>query len=300
MSGSNALDRAPAWSMALATMLLVQLSNALSVAIIAHAGAAGTAWLRMCFGAIFLLIIVRPRLRSIRLGDIPTLLILGAATGFMTTFFLSAIARVPLGTAVAVEFLGPLTVAALASSRRSARAWPLLAFLGVVLLAQPWHGGVDVTGLLFALLSGACWGLYNVLTQRVGDRFAGISGLSLTIPVAAVVTTAVGVPEVAGGTVTWPVILLAAGIALITPVISLGLEMLALHRMTHAAFGTLLALEPAFGVLIGLLALNQRPTALQLLGIALVIAAGAAAQRRSRRITTPSPRPEVRTAKETT
>lgn len=79
---------------------------------------------------------------------------------------------------------------AVASSHRSARAWPLLAFLVVALLAQPWHGGIDVIGLVFALLSGACWVLYTVLTQRVGDRCAGISELSLTIPVAAVVIAA--------------------------------------------------------------------------------------------------------------
>lgn len=300
MTGLAALDRIPAWSMAVTTMLLVQLSNALSVTVIAHIGSAGAAWLQMCFGAIFLLIIVRPRLRSIRLGDVPTLLVLGAATGLMTTFFLTAIARIPLGTAVAIEFLGPLTVAALASTRRSAHAWPLLAFLGVILLAQPWHGGVDLIGVAFALLSGACWALYNVLTQRVGDRFTGISGLSLTIPIAAVITAAFGLPQVAGGTLTWPIVLLAAGIALITPVIALSLEMLALHRMTHAAFGTLLALEPAFGVLVGLLALSQRPTALQLLGIAIVVAAGAAAQRGGRRPRTANPQTEARTAKEVT
>lgn len=270
---------APAWSMAVTAMLMIQLANALSVGVIEHVGPAGTAWLRMCCGAVFLWVVVRPSLRSIRRGDVPVLLALGTVTGFMTTFFLAAVDRIPLGTAVAIEFLGPLTVAGLASRNRRALVWPLLALVGVVLLTKPWSGGIDLVGVAFALLSGTCWGLYNVLTQLVGDRFSGISGLSLTIPIAAVATAAVGLPQVRDGDFGWWVLLAAAGIALITPVISFGLEMSALRRMTHTAFGTLLAVEPAFGVLIGLLVLSQTPDLVQLVGIALVVLAGAAAQR---------------------
>ncbi|WP_307086761.1 EamA family transporter [Arthrobacter agilis] len=281
----------PAWSMAVAAMLAVQLSNALSVGVIDQVGAAGTAWLRMCFGAVFLWLIARPRIRSVRRKDVPALLALGVATGFMTTFFLAAVERIPLGTAVAIEFLGPLTVASVASRDRRALTWPLLALAGVVLLTEPWRGDIDLAGAGFALLAGTCWGLYNVLTQHVGDRFSGISGLSLTIPVAALATMPVGLPQVIGGDVPWWVLPAAAGIALIAPVIAFGLEMLALHRMTHTAFGTLLSIEPAFGILIGLLVLSQTPTLLQLVGIALVILAGAAAQRGGAR----PPRPEAGT-----
>ncbi len=276
----------PPWSLAMAAMLLIQLSNALSVTVIEYAGPAGTAWLRTCFGAVFLWLIVRPRIRSVRREDVPVLLGLGLVTGLMTIFFLAAAERIPLGTAVAIEFLGPLAVAGITSRRRSALAWPLLALAGVVLLTEPWHGRIDLVGVGFALLAGACWGLYNVFTQRVGDRFSGISGLSLTIPIAAVFTTALGLPQVLSGHLNWWVLSMVAGIALITPVISFGLEMLALRRMTHTAFGTLLAIEPALGVLIGLLVLSQSPTTMQLAGIALVVVAGAAAQRGSARTPT--------------
>lgn len=269
----------PAWSLAVVAMLFIQLSSALSVTVIDAVGAGGAAWLRMCFGALFLVLIVRPSLRSIRRADVPNLLMLGTVTGLMTTLFLAALERIPLGTAVAIEFLGPLTVAAVMSRRRRALVWPALAFVGVVLLTEPWNGATDALGILFAVLAGACWGFYNVLTQRVGDRFSGISGLAYTIPIAAVVTTIVGVPSVIGGSLTLPIILLAAGIALLTPVISFGLEMLALRRMTHTAFGTLLAIEPAFAIIIGLIVLSQTPGALQVIGIVIVVIAGAAAQR---------------------
>lgn len=277
----------PPWSMAVAAMLAVQLSNALSVPVINQVGPAGTAWLRMCFGVLFLWIIARPVIRSLRRKDLPALLALGVVTGFMTTFFLAAVDRIPLGTAVAIEFLGPLTVAGLMSKQRKALVWPLLAFTGVVLLTEPWHGNIEFTGIGFAAAAGTCWGLYNLLTQHVGDRFSGISGLSLTIPVAAIATLPVGLPQVVNGEFTWWVLPAAAGIALITPVIAFGLEMLALRRMTHTAFGTLLSIEPAFGILIGLLVLAQTPTLMQLVGIAIVIVAGAAAQRGGRRDTDP-------------
>lgn len=182
----------------------------------------------------------------------------------MTTFFLAAVDRIPLGTAVAIEFLGPLTVAGIMSKNRKALIWPFLALIGVVLLTEPWHGRIDLAGVWFTLAAGTCWGLYNLLTQRVGDRFSGVSCLSLTIPVAALATLPFGLPQVIGGELTWWVAPAAAVIALITPVIAFGLEMLALRRMTHTAFGTLLSIEPAFGILIGLLVLAQTPTLVQL------------------------------------
>ncbi|MFJ4170548.1 EamA family transporter [Paenarthrobacter sp. NPDC089714] len=277
------LTAAPPWSLAVAAMLAIQFSNALSVAVIGQVGPAGTAWLRMCFGVVFLWIISRPAIRSLRRRDLPALIALGVVTGFMTTFFLAAVERIPLGTAVAIEFLGPLTVAGVMSKNRRALVWPLLALIGVVLLTEPWAASIDFAGVGFALAAGVCWGLYNVLTQHVGDRFSGISGLSLTIPVAALATLPVGLPQVLGHHFEWWVLPAAAGIALVTPVIAFGLEMLALRRMTHTAFGTLLSIEPAFGVLIGLLVLAQAPTPMQLVGIALVVLAGTAAQQGGRR-----------------
>ncbi|GAA1796152.1 EamA family transporter [Agromyces lapidis] len=278
-NGANRIvDRVPPWTMAVAAMLMIQATAALSVPLIELLGAGGTAWLRLAFGAVFFIAIARPPLRRIRRVDVLPLAGLGVATGVMMVAFLSAIERIPLGTAVAIEFLGPLAVAAIRSRSRRMLIWPVLALAGVVLLTEPWHGEVDLLGVGFAALAGAGWGVYILLTQKVGDRFSGISGLSITIPIAAVVTAFVGVPQVIGH-LDWRVLLIAAGLALLAPVIPFGLEMLALRRMTHTAFGTLMALEPAFGVLLGVLVLAQIPSAAQVAGIVLVVLAGAGAQR---------------------
>ena len=105
----------PPWGLAVAAMLSIQLGSALSVDLIATVGPAGTAWLRLGMGALILLAVARPPLKSLRRSDVPTLLGLGIATGLLTVAFLAAVERIPLGTAVAIEFLGPLTVAAVRS-----------------------------------------------------------------------------------------------------------------------------------------------------------------------------------------
>lgn len=273
----------PPWTMAVAAMLSIQLSSALSVGLIAVVGPAGTAWLRMSMGALIFLAVVRPPLRSIRRGDIPTILALGAATGLMSVAFLAAIDRIPLGTTVAIEFLGPLSVAAIRSHNRRMLAWPALALIGVVLLTEPWRGEVNSAGIGFAVLAGTGWAVYILLTQKIGDRFSGISGLSMTIPVAAVMTAFVGVPQAAGH-LSIGVLAAAFGLAILAPALPFMLEMLVLRRMTHTAFGTLMALEPAFGVLMGLLVLFQIPSVVQIAGICLVVFAGAGAQRRGARV----------------
>jgi inner membrane transporter RhtA len=266
-------------------MLSVQLGSALSVGLIASVGPAGTAWLRLSFGALVFLAIARPPLRTVRREDVPVLLALGITTGLMTIAFLAAIERIPLGTAVAVEFLGPLTVAAVRSHSWRLLVWPLAALVGVVLLTEPWRGDIDAAGVGFAVLAAVGWASYILLTQRVGDRFTGLGGLSITTPVAAVVAAAIGVPQAiqTPGGLAVSTLLAAAGLALLHPVLPFALELLALRHLTHTAFGTLMALEPGLGLVLGLLVLHQRPSGMQLLGIGLVVLAGAAAQRGGRR-----------------
>lgn len=279
----SAADAVPPWTLALGAMLSVQLGSALSVPLIGTVGAAGTAWLRLSFGAVVFLVLARPPLRSIRRVDVPALVGLGVISGLVTICFLAAIERIPLGTAVAVEFLGPLVVAAIRSHNVRALVWPGLALVGVVGLTEPWQGTIDPLGLGFAVLGAAGWAGSIVLTQRVGDRFTGVSALSMTVPIAALTAAVVGVPQAAGH-LSLQVVATAAGLALLFPVLQYALDLLALRRMTPSAFGTLMALEPAIGLVLGLLVLSQHPSPVQLGAIALVVLAGAGAQRGARRL----------------
>ena len=146
----------PPWGLAVTAILSVQLGSALSVDLIEAVGPAGTAWLRLSMGAIILLAIARPPLRSVRRATCcPARTRI--TTGLMTIGFLAAIERIPLGTAVAIEFLGPLTVAALRSHNRKALIWPAVALLGVVLLTEPWQGDFNLAGRGFAALAGVGW-----------------------------------------------------------------------------------------------------------------------------------------------
>lgn len=278
----NALDRAPAWSLAVVAMLSVQLGAAISVSLFPEIGVAGTAWLRITFGAIGFVLIARPRYWRWGWRELRAPVLLGIVSAGMTLSFLAAIDLLPLGTTVAIEFLGPLTVAALHSRDRRALAWPALALVGVVLLTEPWQGSPSLAGIAFAALAAVGWGLYIVITQHVGDRFAGVDGLAISLPVAALVTALVGLPQ-AWGHLTGQVLLIALIAAVLLPIVPWTFELYALRRLTKSAFGTLMALEPAIALLIGAVVLHQVPVIAQLIGIAFVVIAGVAAERTGQR-----------------
>jgi inner membrane transporter RhtA len=276
------IDRAPAWSLAAVAMLSVQLGAAVSFDLFDELGVAGAAWIRLTLGALGFVLIARPRYWQWTLRELRAPILLGFVSAGMTLSFLTAISLLPLGTAVAIEFLGPLLVAALHSRSRRALAWPALALVGVVLLTEPWHGAPSIAGIGFALLSGAFWGLYIIITQHVADRFEGVDGLAISLPVAAIVTAFVGLPQ-AWGHIDLRVLLISVAAALLLPLIPWTLELYALRRLTKAAFGTLMSLEPAVALAIGALVLHQLPNGSQALGIACVVMAGIAAERTGQR-----------------
>jgi inner membrane transporter RhtA len=274
-------------SMAMASMVCVQVGLAISVDLLDTVGAAGAAWLRLAWAGVLLPLLARPRLRGFTRPALLACVALGVVTAGVTLLFMAAVARLPLGTASALEFLGPLGVA-VAHGHRGTKVFPLLAAAGVVLLTEPWRGGVDGWGVLFALGAAVCWAAYILLTQRVGDEVAGLAGLAVSMPVAALVATVVAGPSLLG-VMTWPLLLGGLGLAVLLPVVPFILELSALRRLTTAAFGTLMSLEPAIALLVGLLLLHQVPGPLPVLGIGFVVAAGIGAARTGRRIDPPPP-----------
>jgi inner membrane transporter RhtA len=278
----------PAWStpragtlMAVGSMTLVQLGLALSVPLFGQIGPLGAVWLRLAWAAVILVAVVRPKPWRFRRPILLATIALGTVTAGVTMLFMASVARLPLGTASALEFLGPLGVAVVRGGRGKLQ-WPALAAVGVVLLTEPWHGGADPVGVAFALAAAVCWAAYILLTQRVGDEVAGLRGLAVSMPVAALAATVVVGPSVFGS-LTPELVLVGLGLAVLLPVVPFSLELLALRRLTTAAFGTLMSLEPAVALVVGLVVLHQVPGPAAVAGIAFVVAAGVGAERTGRR-----------------
>lgn len=264
-------------ALAVAAMLCVQLGLALSVGLFDRVGPEGAAWLRLAWAGVLLLVLVRPRPSSFSRSTLLACVVLGVVTAGMTMLFMAAVARLPLGTASALEFLGPLTVA-ITRGRGGKRLWPVLAAVGVLLLTEPWEGGADLVGVGYALASAVCWATYILLTQRVGDEVSGVRGLAVSMPVAAIVATLVQGPAVFGH-LSWELLLAGLGLAILLPVVPFSFEMLALRRLTTSSFGTLMSLEPAIAMTIGLLVLHQVPDLAAAAGVLFVVAAGIGAER---------------------
>jgi len=264
-------------SMAVASMFCVQLGIAASVGLMDRVGAFETAWLRLCWAGVIFAAIGRPSLRSFSRPVLGATVALGVTTCGLTLLFMGAVDRIPIGTASALEFLGPLGVAVVRSTGR-AKLWAGVAGVGVVLLTQPWAGSADPVGIALALGAACCWAAYILLTQTVGDAVTGVTGLSVSMPVAALTATIVTLPS-AHLDLDAGVVIAGLGVAVLMPMVPFTLELFALRRLTAGAFGTLMALEPGFALIIGFLILHQRPDALAVLGIGFVIAAGIGAER---------------------
>ena len=265
-------------AMAVASMVCVQTGLALAVTLIDRIGVEGAAWLRLAWAGVLMLIIVRPRRTAFTWASFRVCVVLGVVTAAITLLFMAALDRIPLGTASALEFLGPLGVAVAHGRGRHRLVWPGLAAVGVLLLTQPWAGAVDPVGVLYALAAAACWATYILLTQRVGDEVAGINALAVSMPVAGLVAT-VAVGSSVLPRITPDILLIGIGLAILLPVVPFALELMALRKLTTAAFGTLMALEPGFAMVVGFVVLHQVPGPMGVVGMGFVVAAGIGAAR---------------------
>jgi inner membrane transporter RhtA len=271
--------RAPGVALVLASMTTIQLGAALSEPLFDRIGVAGTVALRLVFAALILWPFARPRLRGRSQADLGAAVALGACSGLLTLAFFEAIARIPLGVAVTIEFLGPLSVALAGSRHARDVAWVVLAGAGVALLTLGDGAGepLDAVGVAFAALAAVGWAGYILLTKRVGSRWPGFEGLSVSLLVAAAVTLPVGIAS-AGSELLAPGVLLAGiGLGLLMPLLPYAFELVALRRLPTALFGVLMSLEPAIAALLGFLILDQGLAVTGVVAIAMVSAASAGA-----------------------
>lgn len=260
----------------LAAVVSVQFGGAVAATLVPEIGAAGSVVLRLGIGAVILGLYARPNLRGHSRRSWTTVVLFGIALGCMNWSFYASLARLPIGVAVTIEFIGPLTLAAAQSRRARDIAAVAAAAVGVVLISRalsvPWQQ-LDLVGIGLALLAGGFWAAYVVLSQRTGAAFPQLDGLAVAMVVALLVVLPFGIWGV--GQWTSSVLGRGAAIAVLSSVLPYSLELLALRRLSQQVFGILLSLEPAVAALAGLLVLGQRLEGLQLAGMALVVAASA-------------------------
>lgn len=276
-------DRVPPVALLLTGATSVQFGAALAATLFDDVGPAGTSMLRLVLSAAVLALFWRPAIRGLRAADRRLVVAFGLALGLMNFSFYEALDRVPLGVAVTIEFIGPVSVAVALSRRRLDFLWIALAVAGIVLLADPFGaGGIDPVGLVFVLVAAACWAAYILLAQRTAGRFRGGEGLALAALVAALIPIVPGVAEAGSDLLAPEILALGLCVAVLSSVIPYSLETVALRRMPAHLFGVLMSLEPVVAAIAGLVVLGQHLGAADLVAIGLVVAASIGATQSSR------------------
>lgn len=270
-------ERRVAVGLVLTGIASVQFGSALATTLFEEAGPAGTVLLRTLFAAIVLAAIWRPAFRALGGAARRDIALFGICLAGMNLCFFEALERIPLGIAVTLEFVGPLTVAIVGSRSRIDFLWALLAALGIVLLSPGIGEGLDAAGVALALVAGGFWGMYILIAARVGRGPAGHGGLSAAMIFAAILLVPIGIAD-GGGDLLHPAILAAGlGVALLSSVLPYTAELEALRRLPERTFGVMLSLEPAVAALVGLAVLGQDLAGREVLAIAFVVAASAGA-----------------------
>jgi inner membrane transporter RhtA len=256
-------------------MLSFQLGATFAKQLIPVVGSLGTTALRLGLSALLVIALQRPWRTVPSRSAWPIVLAYGVALGAMNSVFYLALRTIPLGIAVAIEFIGPLAVAVFASRRKLDYLWVALAGLGLALLL-PITGGathLDTAGVLYALAAGVGWALYIVFGQKAGHA-QGASASTWGMMIAAVVTVPIGIADAGIQQLAAPgVLAFGLGVAVFSSALPYTLEMVALRRLSAKTFGTLMSFEPAIAALAGVTLLHEHLTGLQWLAIAAIVGA---------------------------
>jgi inner membrane transporter RhtA len=261
----------------------LQAGAALAMRLFPATGTPGATLLRLGLAAAVLLGVARPRVRGWRAAQWRAVGLYGISLAGTNGFFYAALARLPLGTAVTIQFLGPLTLAAVLSRRWRDAGWVLLAVAGVLTLGLTGgHDGgaghsLDMAGVALVLVSAVFWALYIMAGSRASAAVPGRGGLTVAMTMGALVLLpfgAHGAWQVAGRP---HLLLIALGVAVLASVVPYTLELAAMRRAPRRVFGILLSLEPAVATLAGWALLGQRAGFVAIAAIAVVILASVGA-----------------------
>ncbi|HRD62382.1 MAG TPA: EamA family transporter [Nocardioides sp.] len=283
----SSVPLSPIW-LVLLGILSVQFGAAVAKTLFDEVSPTTIVWLRLVTSAVVLVAIARPALRGRTRIDWQVMLAFGLALGLMNWSFYQAMARIPIGLAVTIEFIGPLTLAVFGSRRARDLIWVALAGLGVVLLGvQP--GALNWAGVGFALLAAATWAAYILLSAQTGRRWQGVDGLALASVVATLLLSPLTFGQYADQLVDARILLLGALVGLLSSVIPYTCELVALRSLRPAVFSILMSLEPAVAALAAFVVVGEVLEPLQLVAMACVVVASVGATRSGATISEPVP-----------
>ena len=260
----------------LIAMISIQGGAALAKSIFPQVGATGITAIRLGIGTLILCVIFKPWRMRISRHNLPPLIIYGIALGAMNTLFYLAIRTVPLGIAVGLEFIGPLTLALAGSRRPLDFVWVLLALVGLWYLLPFGEGlsEIDPLGAALAIAAGACWAIYIVSCQRAGSGH-GPATVAMGSVIASVIFVPIGLAFAESGLWSLSVLPVAIAIAILCSALPYSLEMVALTRLPARLFGTLMSIEPAMAAISGMLFLGELLTPVQWLALLAIVVASA-------------------------
>jgi inner membrane transporter RhtA len=282
------LSRFPPVWLVIVGICSVQLGAGIAKNLFDDAAPTTLVWLRLATSAMVLGVVARPTLRGRTARDWQVAVAFGLTLGVMNWAIYQSFARIPLGIAVTIEFLGPLTLAVAGSRRARDLIWALLAAIGVALLGVE-RGQLSSVGVGFALLAAATWAAYIMLSAETGSRWPGLDGLTVASVVATLILTPFLVAFSDRGIGDRRVLVLGALVGLLSSVIPYSCEITALRTIRPSLFGILMSVEPAAAALAGILVVHEFLGAVQWLALACVVVASLGATRAESRLIAPAP-----------
>lgn len=263
------LNRIPAIVLCVVAMFSVQGGAGVAKYLFDALSPSGVVFLRVFLAALILLALTRPKLNQLNRQQWQAITWFGFSLGAMNFTYYLSLERLPLGLAVTIEFIGPLSVALWHSRRPLDWIWVALAACGLALL-NPFTGHVDGIGVALALIAGVFWGAYIVLGQKMGQVLPGAQGLGVSMAIAALFILPFGISPSLPAFSDFPLLLAATGVAILSSVIPYSLEIEALRRMDARLFGIFMSMEPAIGCIMGFVLLHESLSFFQLAAIVMV------------------------------
>jgi inner membrane transporter RhtA len=281
-------NRIPAVWLVVTGIISVQVGAAIAKDLFDLVPPTAMVWLRLITSAVILLLVARPRWAGHSGRDWLIVLGFGVSLLTMNWAIYQSFARIPLGIAVTIEFLGPLTLAVIGSRRLVDLIWVALAGAGVALLGLS-RATLTFVGVGFALLAAVAWACYILLSAQTGRHWPGISGIAIASMVCAIALAPPAILEAGSVMLDSTVLALGLAVGLLSSVIPYSFELIALRRILPRVFSILMSLEPAAAALAAMIVLGEFLTLVQWLAMACVVIASIGATRTSSTLDQPAP-----------